>query len=364
MKKRLGRKLLSLIIAGMLFMNLPINVQAADEITVDFNRFNEPNISWCNSAGEYGSGAKPDNCVFEYVSGGGTINNGYSVALINVTSNANIGQDYGKQLFNSGTIVSTDGCIGYTTNYKKGTIMGGTFLYVTMTGGTIKNAIVKGEIWCDDPGSEYVIENVTLGEGAEISVDGEPVAAGPGTYTVTVEGGVVTVEEETAPEEEPAPGTDNGSNSDSENNDSENNDSENNDSANNDSSNNDSDAKPEKDTNEDKKQEEPQEPKESEEQIFTRELLTRAATAKAGDIVAIDATLWHSFNANVLKELLSKEEVSYTFYYNYGGECFYITIPAGAVLEEGCEWYGPLKLNAMFGRTMIDKKELHAAINK
>lgn len=107
-----------------------------------------------------------------------------------------------------------------------------------------------------------------------------------------------------------------------------------------------------------------EEPKENEEHIFTRELLEQASGAKSGDSMVIDATLWHSFNANVLKELLSKEGVSYTFYYNYGGECFYITIPAGAVLEEGCEWYGPLKLNAMFGRTMIDKKDLHAAINK
>ncbi len=106
------------------------------------------------------------------------------------------------------------------------------------------------------------------------------------------------------------------------------------------------------------------EDKESEEQIFTRELLARAAAAKAGDTVVIDATIWHSFNANVLKELLSKEGVSYTFYYNYGGECFYITIPAGAVLEEGCEWYGPLKMAAMFGRTVIEKSELHAAINQ
>ena len=109
---------------------------------------------------------------------------------------------------------------------------------------------------------------------------------------------------------------------------------------------------------------EPQEPKETEEQIFTKELLASVANVKPGDAKSIDATVWHSFNANVLKELLSKEGVSYTFYYNYGGECFYITIPAGAVLEEGCEWYGPLKLNAMFGRTIIDKKDLHAAINK
>ena len=106
-----------------------------------------------------------------------------------------------------------------------------------------------------------------------------------------------------------------------------------------------------------------EEPKENEEQIFTKELLTSVADAKAGDAKEVDATVWHSFSGNVLNELLSKEGVSYTFYYNYGGECFYITIPAGAVLEEGCEWYGPLKLNAMFGRTMIDKKELHTAIN-
>ncbi len=330
MKKRLGRKLLSLIIAGMLFMNLPINVQAADEITVDFSQFTGVNW-WLDSAGNYGSGTKPDNWVFYVYSGGGYVKNGYSVALINVTSNADIGQDYGKPLDNYGTIVSTDECIDYVTNRKTGTIIGGTFLNVTMTGGTIKNAIVKGEIRCSELNSEYDIENVTLEDGAEIKVikqgGYEIVANEPGTYTVTVQNGEVTVEKETAPEENPAPETDNGS-------------------------------------NENTKQEEPQEPKESEEQIFTRELLMRAATAKAGDTVAIDATLWHSFNAKVLEELLSKEGVSYTFYYNYGGECFYITIPVGAVLEEGCEWYGPLKFNAMFGRTMITKAEYEEAIAK
>lgn len=112
-----------------------------------------------------------------------------------------------------------------------------------------------------------------------------------------------------------------------------------------------------------KKEKKPEEPKESEEQIFINELLARAAAAKAGDTIVIDATLWHSFSAKVLEELLSKEGVNYTLYYNYSGECFYITIPAGAALEEGCEWYGPLKLNAMFGRTMIDKKDLYAAID-
>ncbi|MBQ6788473.1 MAG: hypothetical protein IJO85_12240 [Lachnospiraceae bacterium] len=107
-----------------------------------------------------------------------------------------------------------------------------------------------------------------------------------------------------------------------------------------------------------------EEPKETEEQIFMKELLTRVANAKAGDNMVIDATLWHSYSSKVLESLLNKEGVNYTFYYNYKGETFYITIPAGTALEEGCEWYGPNKLNAMFGRTMIDGKELRAAINK
>ena len=142
MKKRLGRKLLSLIIAGMLFMNLPINVQAADEITVDFSQFTGDNC-WLDSEGDYGSGAKPDNWVFYVTSGGGQVNNGYSVALINVRSDDRIGFEYMKPLYNYGTIVSTDGCIDYVSNDTTGIIIGGTFQNVIMTGGTIKNAIVK-----------------------------------------------------------------------------------------------------------------------------------------------------------------------------------------------------------------------------
>ena len=108
----------------------------------------------------------------------------------------------------------------------------------------------------------------------------------------------------------------------------------------------------------------PEETKETEEQIFTRELLTKVAGAKAGDNVVIDATIWHSFSAKVLEQLFAKEGVSYTIYYHFEGEYFYITIPANAALEEGCDWYGPLKLNAMFGRTMITKAEYEEAIAK
>jgi len=103
---------------------------------------------------------------------------------------------------------------------------------------------------------------------------------------------------------------------------------------------------------------------EKEARAFTNDLLTRAAAAKPGDTLKIDATVWHSFSANVLKELFSKEGVNYTFYYNYGGECFYVDVPQGAELEEGIDWYGPLKLNAMFGRTMIQKSEFDATLFK
>lgn len=327
MKKRLGRKLLSLIIVGMLLCNLPINVQAAGVITVDFNQFNTSGIFWCDSNGSYGDGTRPEDTVFYATSGGGYVCEGYSVALKNVRSNSGIGLEYMKGVYNRGTIVSTDGCIDYIFNY--GTISGGTFKNVQMERGTIDGATVTSELRCESP-SECIIKDVILQEGAEIKVymngEYEVVVSEPGTYTLN-NGVVVESSKEESASEESTSGTDNSS-------------------------------------NEDEKKEEPQEPKESEAQIFTRELLTRVATAKSGDTLTIDATLWHSFYVNILKELLSKEGVSYILYYNYGGECFYITIPAGAVLEEGYEWYGPLKLNAMFGRTMIDESELHAALNK
>jgi len=110
---------------------------------------------------------------------------------------------------------------------------------------------------------------------------------------------------------------------------------------------------------------EPDVPQKTEEQIFTEDLIAGvAAKAKEGNSITIDATRFHSFSAKTLEMLLSNKGVDFIFYFDYEGECFKITIPAGAVLEEGCEWYGPLKLNAMFGRTMIDRSELEAAIKK
>ena len=95
-----------------------------------------------------------------------------------------------------------------------------------------------------------------------------------------------------------------------------------------------------------------------------KKLLASAEKVKPGNTMVVDASDWHSFRATALNELTDKKGVSYTFYYKYRGECFYLTVPAGTVFDESIPWYGPYKMNAMFGRTMIDESTLNAAIKK
>ncbi|MBR3601472.1 MAG: hypothetical protein IKL49_04010 [Lachnospiraceae bacterium] len=108
---------------------------------------------------------------------------------------------------------------------------------------------------------------------------------------------------------------------------------------------------------------EPQLPKETEAQIFTRKLLERVAAAKNNDNLIVDATIWNSFSQKTLKNIMSKEGVSYTFYYNYNKELFKVFIPADFMFTEDCEWYGPLKMVALFGKTPVTKEELHKVID-
>ncbi|MBR3684611.1 MAG: hypothetical protein IKL78_07060 [Lachnospiraceae bacterium] len=304
MKKRFLRKFISFMLVCMFCCALPMNAEAADVITVDFSQFVN-GFSWCDGAGNYRDGAiESGNCVCSWNSGGVNVYSGYSVALVNVSS---ISFEYAKPLWNSGTIISTDGCIDYVRNYSSGTISGGTFGSVTMEGGTIDGATITGAL---EYQSNCIIQDVILAEGAKIleyrNGNYVEVVGEPGVYTLNNGEWVASSGEEPAPAE----------------------------------------------------------PKESAAHIFYRELLTRASAAKPGDTLKVDATVWHSFSANVLKELFSKEGVNYTFYYNFRGECFYVDVPQGAKLEEGIDWYGPLKLNAMFGRTMIEKSELDEIISE
>lgn len=100
------------------------------------------------------------------------------------------------------------------------------------------------------------------------------------------------------------------------------------------------------------------------EELYMKKLLASAEKVKPGNTMVVDASDWHSFRATALNELTDEKGVSYTFYYKYRGECFYLTVPAGTVFDESIPWYGPYKMNEMFGRTMIDESTLNAAIKK
>lgn len=87
------------------------------------------------------------------------------------------------------------------------------------------------------------------------------------------------------------------------------------------------------------------------------QMLKDISEAESGANVEIDATVWHSFSAKQLEELMQRSDVNLVFTYAYEGEKFKVTIPAGTEMIYDCEWYGPLKLNALFGRTMISEAE-------
>ena len=76
--------------------------------------------------------------------------------------------------------------------------------------------------------------------------------------------------------------------------------------------------------------------------------------AESGASVEIDATVWHSFSAKQLEELMQRKDVDLVFTYAYEGEKFKVTIPAGTEMTYDCEWYGPLKVASMFGREDLE----------
>jgi len=76
--------------------------------------------------------------------------------------------------------------------------------------------------------------------------------------------------------------------------------------------------------------------------------------AESGASVEIDATIWHSFSAKQLEELMQRKDVNLVFTYAYEGEMFKVTIPAGTEMTYDCEWYGPLKVASLFGREDLE----------
>ena len=83
-------------------------------------------------------------------------------------------------------------------------------------------------------------------------------------------------------------------------------------------------------------------------------MLKDISEAESGASVEIDATVWHSFSAKQLEELMQRKDVDLVFTYAYEGEKFKVTIPAGTEMTYDCEWYGPLKVASMFGREDLE----------
>ena len=83
-------------------------------------------------------------------------------------------------------------------------------------------------------------------------------------------------------------------------------------------------------------------------------MLKDIGEAESGASVEIDATVWHSFSAKQLEELMQRKDVDLVFTYAYEGEKFKVTIPAGTEMTYDCEWYGPLKVASMFGREDLE----------
>ena len=83
-------------------------------------------------------------------------------------------------------------------------------------------------------------------------------------------------------------------------------------------------------------------------------MLMDISEAESGASVEIDATVWHSFSAKQLEELMQRKDVDLVFTYAYEGELFKVTIPAGTEMIYDCEWYGPLKVASMFGREDLE----------
>ncbi|MBR3683427.1 MAG: hypothetical protein IKL78_00975 [Lachnospiraceae bacterium] len=83
-------------------------------------------------------------------------------------------------------------------------------------------------------------------------------------------------------------------------------------------------------------------------------MLKDISEAESGASVEIDATVWHSFSAKQLEELMQRKDVDLVFIYAYEGELFKVTIPAGTEMIYDCEWYGPLKVASMFGREDLE----------
>lgn len=81
--------------------------------------------------------------------------------------------------------------------------------------------------------------------------------------------------------------------------------------------------------------------------------------AKPGDTVTLEMGGWDSLQQYFMKVMAERRDVTFIIHFTYKYEDhdhYEVVIPAGKsfVVEEDIMWFGPLKLNAMFGMKAID----------
>ena len=74
--------------------------------------------------------------------------------------------------------------------------------------------------------------------------------------------------------------------------------------------------------------------------------------AKSGDTVVLDCGSWNSFPKWMLEKIAAKPTTTFIFKYTYMGCNFEVTIEPGTVMPLDCDYYGPLKMERLFGATI------------
>lgn len=81
---------------------------------------------------------------------------------------------------------------------------------------------------------------------------------------------------------------------------------------------------------------------------FANKIESQIKSATAGEVIKIDLGNWHSLPAFIMDRIITcGHDVEIT--YNYKGNDYDITIPAGKGIDLHIPWYGPLLMNAIYG---------------
>ena len=364
--KKWLKRLLSLMMVCMLVCMLPMNVQAAEPITVDCGWLAEP-PRYYDADGEKHDGTpgglseeellellelpvpalsfKMNETTFIGLA------EGYSFELTNCSAIS------GRQIlvYNCGTVISTDGVISVLINQD--TVTGGTYYNLRNSGEMgelyVSNVTIapNGElsfIYHDANSDENdwddytVLENVTLSEGSKIYKNGvleeNIVASTPGIYSTDENGNVIKV---ASLEQE--------------------NNSQNGCNHSNVESKVITEASATTDgvigwycTNCGEKVGEEQTANSSF-HFFLDGIKKDIESAETGSTVVIESKTWHTLTQETMLALAARRDINVEMTLRYNHEDYHYVIPAGTPIDTADKYYGPMYLGQLYGMTKVEK---------